>query len=360
MNRDIYETIRDPEFAEHFLGRLVADCKYILGACMDYYDKGYFKPRKAALTHLWAQDDVDEQISLMRACKKTLDKAKIKSRISDEDIDNYEAKLKEIENLKESNSSLQSLKKKIRELYEEMKEYYFYDDGYFNTDDLKYFRHNLKSANKKELIEIVKDILEEVYEEIQNEEDEFGEADYEIINYKDNFEDILEDLLESVKKHSKLNESKSHLLEGYHHPFDRDIEEDVIKPYKYYYKSLDFKKDYKTKTYGYENYNIISVSYNGTSRTLKIEAVIGLKAYGDGYEKRCIYKGDRSKYDRNTFEFDEYLSQNIAKIISPIGLVKTGLYYPTKYFHYSDYHQDAPEKLHWVDHVILDVTKVYD
>ena len=503
-NRDIYEEIRDPEFAEHFLGRLVADCEYILGACMDAYEKGYANSKKGALIHLWAQNDVDEQISLMRACKRTLDKHKIKSRISNEDINDYESKLKRIEKFNESNSSLQTLKKEIRELYEDMKEYYLNDSGYFDTDEIKYFRHNLKSANKKELINIVEDILEEIYTEIQNEEDDFGEADYDIINYRDNFEEILErikmsswkennlikrgkslkeasslsyktedgkmlnfyndenfpvslnelpyedefdlykriylknilkffkaydadeysyqkkhafetlnyihssrnlirsieemlesmyealeyaedqsnnggiyynkkdydiikdcvdemeDLLDSVKKYSKLNESKSHLLEGYHHPFDRNIKEDVIKPYKYYYKSLDFKKDYKTKVYGYENYNIISVSYNGTSRTLKIEAVIGLKAYGDGYEKRCIYKGDRSKYDRNTFEFDEYLSQNIANIIYPIGLVKTDLYYPTKYFHYSDYHQDAPEKLHWVDHVILDVTKVYD
>lgn len=194
MNRDIYETIKDPEFAEHFLGRLVADCKYILGACMDYYDKGYFTPRKAALTHLWAQDDVDEQISLMRACKKTLDRAKIKSRISDEDIDNYETKLKKLENLKESNSSLQSLKKEIRKLYEEMKKYYLYDDGYFNTDEIKYFRRNLRSANKEELIKIVEDILEEIYTEIQNEEYEFGEADYDILNYKDDFEEILDEL----------------------------------------------------------------------------------------------------------------------------------------------------------------------
>ena len=185
----------------------------------------------------------------------------------------------------------------------------------------------------------------------------YTKRDYDII--KDCVEDM-EDLLENIKKHSKLSENKSHLLEVYHHPFDRDIETDVIKPYKYYYKSLNFKKDYKTKVNDYVNYDITNVSYNGTSRTLKIEAVIGLKAYGDGYERRCIYKGDRSKYDRNTFEFDEYLSQNIADIIYPIGLVKTGLYYPTKYFHYSDYHQTAPHKLHWVDHVILDVTKIYD
>lgn len=359
MNRDIYENIRDPKFASQFLGRLVSDCDYILGACMDAYDKGYCTSRRGALTHLWAKD-VDDQISLMRACKKTLDKAKIKSRTSDEDIDRYETKLKRIESLKESNSSFQSIKKEIRDLYTEMKGLYLYEDGFFNTDEIKYFKRNLKSANKKELIEIVKDILEEVYEEIQSQEDEFGEAEEEIIDYKDNFEDILKDLLKSVKKYSELNESKSHLLEGYHHPFDRDIETDVIKPYKYYYKSLDFKKDYKTKVYGYVNYDITNVSYNGTSRTLKIEAVIGLKAYGDGYERRCIYKGDRSKYDRNTFEFDEYLSQNVANIISPIGLVKTGLYYPTKYFKYYDYHQDAPEKLHWVDHIILDVTKIYD
>ena len=35
MEKDIYENIRDPEFANHFLGRLVSDCEYILNACMD-------------------------------------------------------------------------------------------------------------------------------------------------------------------------------------------------------------------------------------------------------------------------------------------------------------------------------------
>lgn len=216
----------------------------------------------------------------------------------------------------------------------------------------------------RDLIDQIEEMLESMYEELEYAEYQaknggtyYTKRDYDII--KDCVEDM-EDLLENIKKHSKLSENKSHLLEVYHHPFDRDIETDVIKPYKYYYKSLNFKKDYKTKVNDYVNYDITNVSYNGTSRTLKIEAVIGLKAYGDGYERRCIYKGDRSKYDRNTFEFDEYLSQNIADIIYPIGLVKTGLYYPTKYFKYYDYHQDAPEKLHWVDHIILDVTKVYD
>lgn len=194
MEKDIYEEIRDPKFANRFLGRLASDCDYILNACMDAYEKGYANSKKGALIHLWAQNDVDEQISLMRACKKTLDKAKIKSRTSDEDIDRYETKLKRIESLKESNSPFQSIKKEIRDLYTEMKGLYLYEDGFFNTDEIKYFKRNLKSANKKELIEIVKDILEEVYEEIQSQEDEFGEAEEEIIDYKDNFEEILDKL----------------------------------------------------------------------------------------------------------------------------------------------------------------------
>ena len=194
MEKDIYENIRDPKFANRFLGRLVSDCEYILNACMDAYEKGYANSKKGALIHLWAQNDVDEQISLMRACKKTLDKAKVKSRISDEDIDRYETKLKRIESLKESNSSFQSIKKELRDLYVEMKGLYLYEDGFFNTDEIKYFKHNLKAANKKELIEIIKDILEEVYEEIRSQEDEFGEAEDEILDYRDNFEEILDKL----------------------------------------------------------------------------------------------------------------------------------------------------------------------
>ena len=194
MEKDIYKDIRDPKFANQFLGRLVSDCEYILNACMDAYERGEVKDKKGALRHLWAQNDVDEQISLMRACKRTLDKAKVKSRISDEDIDRYETKLKRIESLKESNSSFQSIKKELRDLYVEMKGLYLYEDGFFNTDEIKYFKHNLKAANKKELIEIVKDILEEVYEEIRSQEDEFGEAEDEILDYRDNFEEILDKL----------------------------------------------------------------------------------------------------------------------------------------------------------------------
>lgn len=244
MEKDIYEEIRDPEFAEHFLGRLVADCKYILGACMDYYDKGYFTPRKAALTHLWAQDDVDEQISLMRACKKTLDKAKIKSRISDEDIDKYEAKLKKIESLKEA--STLSYKTKDGEVLN------FYNDENFpvslneipykNDFDLykrvylsialRYFKvcdiheyNDLKNNalrvlmhfyRFRDLIDQIEEMLEGMYEELEYAEYQaknggiyYTKRDYDIIKI---CVDEMEDLLVSVKKHSKLNENKSHLL----------------------------------------------------------------------------------------------------------------------------------------------------
>lgn len=194
MEKDIYEEIRDPKFANRFLGRLASDCDYILNACMDAYEKGYANSKKGALVHLWAQNDVDEQISLMRACKRTLDKHKIKSRISNEDINDYESKLKRIEKFNESKSSFQALKKEIRELYEDMNEYYLNDSGYFDTDEIKYFRRNLKSADKGGLIEIVKDILEEIDSYIQEEEEEFGEADFSLIDYRDNFEEILNKL----------------------------------------------------------------------------------------------------------------------------------------------------------------------
>lgn len=193
-NRDIYEEIRDPKFANRFLGRLASDCDYILNACMDAYEKGYANSKKGALIHLWAQNDVDEQISLMRACKRTLDKHKIKSRISNEDINDYESKLKRIEKFNESNSSLQTLKKEIRELYEDMKEYYLNDSGYFDTDEIKYFRRNLKSANKRELKKIINYIIDEIDNQIQDEENEFGEADYDLIDYRDSFEEILNKL----------------------------------------------------------------------------------------------------------------------------------------------------------------------
>lgn len=194
MEKDIYEDIRDPKFANQFLGRLVSDCEYILNACMDAYERGEVKDKKGALRHLWAQNNVDEQISLMRACKRTLDKHGIKTRTSYEDINDYESKLKRIEKFNESKSSFQALKKEIRELYEDMNEYYLNDSGYFDTDEIKYFRHNLKSADKGGLIEIVKDILEEIDSYIQEEEEEFGEADFSLIDYRDNFEEILNKL----------------------------------------------------------------------------------------------------------------------------------------------------------------------
>ena len=73
------------------------------------------------------------------------------------------------------------------------------------------------------------------------------------------------------------------------------------------------------------------------------------------------YKGERSPHTANEFSFDNDLSGDEAEILFPLGLVKTGKYYPTSYLHYSDYAIDGkPMKLHWVDHIILKLNKEYD
>lgn len=182
--KDIYEDIRDPKFANRFLGRLVSDCEYILNACMDAYESGDVRDRKGALRHLWAQNDVDEQISLMRACKRTLDKHGIESRTSYEDINDYESKLKRIEKFNESNSSFQALKKEIRDLYGDIDAYYMINDEYINS-----FIDEIEHANKDELIDGVNDILG-LIDDIDD--DSYRSCSLE--NYKDKFENILNKL----------------------------------------------------------------------------------------------------------------------------------------------------------------------
>ena len=195
MEKDIYEDIRDPKFANRFLGRLASDCEYILNACMDAYDRGDIKDKKGSLRHLWAQNDVDEQISLMRACKRTLDKHKIKSRISDEDIDDYESKLKRVEKFNESNSSFQALKKEIRELYEDMQINYYRDYNYPNTNKKFILGYKLKNSTKDNLSSIVEIILDEINTQIKKDKKEYGQPDDDLIYYRNRFKEILNKLI---------------------------------------------------------------------------------------------------------------------------------------------------------------------
>ena len=190
-NRNIYESIKDPEFANHFLGRLVSDCEYVLNLCMGVYD-GYPSSLKATLKHLWAHN-IDEQISLMKACKKILDKHRINPGISNEDISDYESKLKELENFNESNSSFQDLTNKIKDLYEDIDEYYM-----INDEDIDSFIDNIEYANKSELIDGVSDILDLI-----DDLDDDSDRSDDLKDYKKQFKKILSKL----KKYNNLNEN---------------------------------------------------------------------------------------------------------------------------------------------------------
>ena len=49
----------------------------------------------------------------------------------------------------------------------------------------------------------------------------------------------------------------------------------------------------------------------------------------------------------------EKISGDEAEILFPMGLVKTGTYYPTSVFHYLD--GTKPRKLHWIDKIELNL-----
>lgn len=140
--------------------------------------------------------------------------------------------------------------------------------------------------------------------------------------------------------------------------FKRSIKDDIIGPYQDYYQSLTYDKQlndyFEEKDLPYEVYK---TKYDEASRTLTINMGMYLKAYGDSYSKECRYTGERT-YSDNTFKFDEKISRDEADILFPMGLVKTGTYYPTSVFHYSD--GTKPRKLHWIDKIELNIVKEYD
>lgn len=194
MEKDIYENIKDPEFADQFLGRLASDCDYVLNSSMDGSIEGYFKPKNVSLKHLWAKN-IDEQISLMRACKKTLDSHKIKSRISDETIDNYELLLKRIEKYNKSKPAFQALKKEIRELYEDMQMSYYEDYDYPNSQKKRMLAYKLKYSTKNDLSSVVESILNEINTQIRKDRKEYGQPDDDLIYYRNRFKKILNKLI---------------------------------------------------------------------------------------------------------------------------------------------------------------------
>lgn len=164
--------------------------------------------------------------------------------------------------------------------------------------------------------------------------------------------DELYDLFEETKAQvsgSSLDESVD---------FERNVKDDVIGPYQDYYQSLTYDKQlndyFEKEDLPYEAY---STKYDEATRTLTINVGMYLKAYGDSYSREYHYIGERT-YSDNTFAFDEKISGDEADILFPMGLVKTGTYYPTSVFHYSD--GTKPRKLHWIDKIELNIHKEYD
>lgn len=161
--------------------------------------------------------------------------------------------------------------------------------------------------------------------------------------------DELYDLFEEVK--SQVSGSSTTLDESIE--FKRDIRDDVIGPYQDYYQSLTYDKQlndyFEKEDLPYEVYN---TKYDEATRTITINVGMYLKAYGDSYSREYHYIGERTHSD-NTFMFDENISGDEADILFPMGLVKTGTYYPTSVFHYSD--GTKPRKLHWIDKIELNI-----
>lgn len=158
---------------------------------------------------------------------------------------------------------------------------------------------------------------------------------------------------ESLKESINLTESRA---------VDRTSKQDIIGPYTDYYKKIKYlntlNKYFEKEDLPYE---CLDTHYEDTTRTLTIHVAMYLKAYGDSYSREYTYNGERSPYTTNEFSFDNDLSGDEAEVLFPLGLVKTGKYYPTSCFHYSDYAIGGkPMKLHWVDHIILQLTKEYD
>ena len=158
---------------------------------------------------------------------------------------------------------------------------------------------------------------------------------------------------ESLGESANLTESRA---------VDRTSKQDIIGPYTDYYKKIKYlntlNKYFEKEDLPYE---CLGTHYEDSNKTLTIHVAMYLKAYGDSYSREYTYNGERSPYTANEFYFDNDLSGDEAEILFPLGLVKTGKYYPTSCFHYSDYAIGGkPMKLHWVDHIILKINKEYD
>ena len=158
---------------------------------------------------------------------------------------------------------------------------------------------------------------------------------------------------ESLEESTSLTESRA---------VDRTSKQDIIGPYTDYYKKIRYlntlNKYFEKEDLPYE---CLDTHYEDSTRTLTIHVAMYLKAYGDSYSREYTYNGERSPYTANEFSFDNNLSGDEAEILFPLGLVKAGKYYPTSCFHYSDYAIGGkPMKLHWVDHIILQLNKEYD
>ncbi len=177
------------------------------------------------------------------------------------------------------------------------------------------------------------------------------------------FEDIKSKLSEKYYTEDELKKSAeegTNLTES--RAVDRTSKQDVIGPYTDYYKEIKYvntlNKYFEKEDLPYECFG---TRYEDSTRTLTIRVAMYLKAYGDSYSREYTYKGERSPYTANEFSFDNDLSGDEAEILFPLGLVKTGKYYPTSCLHYSDYAiEGKPMKLHWVDHIILELNKEYD
>lgn len=184
----------------------------------------------------------------------------------------------------------------------------------------------------------------------------------ELYDISDELAQIFEDI-KSKLEHSQSNESleeSTNLTES--RAVDRTSKQDVIGPYTDYYKEIKYlntlNKYFEKEDLPYE---CLGTHYEDSNRTLTIHVAMYLKAYGDSYSREYTYNGERSPYTANEFSFDNDLSGDEAEILFPLGLVKTGKYYPTSCFHYSDYAIGGkPMKLHWVDHIILQLNKEYD
>lgn len=144
---------------------------------------------------------------------------------------------------------------------------------------------------------------------------------------------------------------------------NEDIDENMnFEPYQKYFKKITFK-DTCNKYFEEEGlpYEIENMNYNTITRTLEISATMYLKAYGNSHTAECTYIGERSSVTENVFLFDKGLSEDEAEFLYPIGLVKTGSFYPSQSFEYfKRYDQKQPKKLDYIDYIIIDIVKDYD